>query len=487
MLRVIDNSLGNTLARREWLRLGLGTALGTMAPSLGSGRGAVGQEPAAAGPAADLRRPLYPGFGRAKSVILVYASGGQSQLDMWDPKPEAPVEIRGAFAARSTRVPGVLFCEHMPRLAALADRFALIRSMSHEDLDHGSATYLTLTGRYHRRLSSNPDPAPEDFPTYGAVLKRHQPTDRFAYDAVYLNGPALVPTRPAPGQYGGLLGEEYAPLILGDMSQQAVAIPGLTAQPELPVVRMHQRQSLRAGLNQCLAELGESREALELNHHFAKAYEVLASPKCREAFDLQREPEALKTRYGRYRSGQACLLARRLVEAGVPLVTVMFNHTNRGQDAMPEDIDSYGWDTHNDIFSALQQRLLPRFDQSLSALIEDLDQRGLLEETLLVCMGEFGRAPRVAYEARFAGASPGRKHWASVYSILLAGAGVARGAVVGASDRFGGEPVGPRYGPWDVAATMYSALGIDPRAHYHDSLGRPFPLSIGKPIESLYS
>ncbi|MGC3968714.1 MAG: DUF1501 domain-containing protein [Pirellulales bacterium] len=180
------------------------------------------------------------------------------------------------------------------------------------------------------------------------------------------------------------------------------------------------------------------------------------------------------------------LLARRLVEAGLPLVTAFWSPSSRGQDKRPEVTDAYGWDTHNDIFSSLKQHLLPRFDQGFSALIEDLDERGMLEETLVVCLGEFGRAPTVALEPKFSGSTPGRKHWANVYSIVLAGAGVGRGKVVGASDRFGGRPEGKRFGPWDTIATIYAALGIDPTGHYRDLLGRPIPLCNGSPITELY-
>ena len=213
---------------------------------------------------------------------------------------------------------------------------------------------------------------------------------------------------------------------------------------------------------------------------------MLASPRYRNAFDLSQEATATRERYGRNRTGQACLLSRRLVEAGVPLVTIMATHSNRGQDADPEQTDQYGWDTHNDIFSSLKRHLLPRFDQSFSALIEDLDQRGLLDTTLVICMGEFGRAPRVAKEPNFPGNAPGRKHWPDVYSIALAGAGVARGAVVGASDRLGASPISDRYGPWDVAATMYSAVGIHPDGHYQDAFERPLPICRGKVISPLY-
>jgi hypothetical protein len=252
-------------------------------------------------------------------------------------------------------------------------------------------------------------------------------------------------------------------------------------------VRLDERRSLREELELASRGLEQNRRALDMDHLYRQAYEMLASPRFRRAFDLGDEPEALRDRYGRHRSGQACLMARRLVEAGVPWITVVWNHSNRGQDDEPDNTDLYGWDTHNDIFTSLKDRLLPRFDESFSALLEDLDQRGLLDETLVVCMGEFGRAPTVAVEAKFAGSSPGRKHWANVYSIVVAGAGVQRGAVVGASDRLGANPAGDRYGPWDVAATMFNALGLDPHAHYRDALDRPFAATIGSPIEALYS
>jgi len=213
---------------------------------------------------------------------------------------------------------------------------------------------------------------------------------------------------------------------------------------------------------------------------------MLASPRTREAFQLDAEPARLRDRYGRHRSGQALLLARRLAEAGVPYINVVWNHSNRGQDLLPDWTDAYGWDTHNDIFVSLRDHLLPRFDESFSALIEDLDARGMLADTLVVCIGEFGRAPRVALEPKFAGATPGRKHWPNVYSVVLAGAGVHRGAVVGASDRLGGEAVTERFGPWDVAATMFHALGIDPNTHFEDPTGRAFRVAAGRPIEVLY-
>jgi hypothetical protein len=321
-------------------------------------------------------------------------------------------------------------------------------------------------------------------------LKRVRPSGRFPYDAVHVNGPALVPEIIAPGQDAGFLGRDFDPLLLGDVNAAPVAVPCLDALPELPAVRLEARQGLKSTLEEACRELERGpladRRFQDMETAYQQAFQLLASPRSRQAFDLGLEPAAVRDRYGRHRPGQACLMARRLVEAGVPFITVIWNHSNRGQDKAPEATEQYGWDTHNDIFDALQHRLLPRFDESFSALLEDLEQRGLLDQTLVVCMGEFGRAPLVALEKRFAGNSPGRKHWASVYSIVMAGAGITPGAVYGASDRIAAQPLANRVGPDDIAATMFSALGVDPEGHFQDALGRPFPISTGKPITGLY-
>jgi hypothetical protein len=375
----------------------------------------------------------------------------------------------------------------MPRLARLADRMTIVRSMSHEDTDHGSATYLALTGHYHVRRSANPPPMPNDHPTYGSILRRVRPSGKLPYSAVHLNGPALVPLLPAPGQDGGFLGYGYDPLLLGDVTSDALPLRDLAPLDDVTKARLGARRGLVCGLDQEGITLEASPALRDMQGLYRQAYDLLAKADVRHAFDLSQEPAGIRERYGRNRSGQACLLARRLVEAEVPWVTVMWCASNRGQDAAPADTDSYGWDTHNDIFEALERHLLPRFDQGFSALLEDLDARGLLETTLVVCMGEFGRAPLVALEPKFAGASPGRKHWATVYSIAMAGAGIARGAVYGGSDRQGAYPKSNPVGPWDVAATMFSALGIDPAGHYIDHTDRPFPIATGKPIDGLYA
>ncbi len=449
-----------TLSRRDWLRIGVPAALGLSASQ------------AHAKPASGAT-----GFGRAKSVVVIFTSGGQSQLDTWDPKPNAPAEIRGAFRSIQTRNPGLRVCEHLPRMAALADRFAVLRSMTHNDLDHGSACYLALTGQFHPQRSSNPPPRPTDFPALGAVLKRIRPAKHFPHTAVHVNGPLLAPIEVSPGQYGGFLGRGYEPAELGNVTDTDRLVASLSLPLDVPIERLHSRRDLLAKLDP-----GTKSDPLAL-----KAFELVNAPRVRAALDLDREPEKLRDRYGRHRSGQACLMARRLVEAGVPWATVFFNHGIRGQDDHPDDTDEYGWDTHNDIFDSLKAHLLPRFDHSVSAFLEDLDNRGLLDSTLVVIMGEFGRAPLVAVEKSFAGrGSPGRKHWGACYSVLLAGAGIVPGALYGKSDRIAAYPQSEPTAPGDLAATMFHALGIEPDAHYTDATDRPYRAVTGHPVTKLF-
>ena len=428
-----------------------------------------------------------PGFGRAKSVVVVFANGGQSQLETWDPKPDAPIEVRGAFDSTQTSIPGTRLGDRLPQLAKLAHRYSIVRTMSHRDLDHGSAFYLSMTGRYHQRLSSNPPIRPIDHPFFGSVLKRVAPTDRFVHTSVMVNGPGLVPFELGPGQFGGFMGKDFDPMIVGDVTTGRPPVPGLMPLDGLAARRRSDRTSLLSSLEDAQSGMREySPPMFDMQVLYRQAFEMLDRPEAREAFNIDAEPAALRDRYGRHRPGQACLLARRLVEAGVPIVTVMWNHSNRGQDKYPDQDEEFGWDTHNDIFQVMGKHLLPKFDQSFSALLEDMDQRGLLDETLVVCFGEFGRAPLVALEPRFAGATPGRKHWAGTYSAVLAGAGVTPGTVVGRSDRHAGYPVTDQFGPWDLTATIFNALGINPGSHFRDLTDRPYKISDGQPIRQIY-
>jgi uncharacterized protein (DUF1501 family) len=296
----------------------------------------------------------------------------------------------------------------------------------------------------------------------------------------------LTPREAGPGQFGGFLGRAQEPLILGDCTDTSTTMPGLEPQVDLPAVRVRERRSLLESINDQASAWRSNPALLDRDQQYAQAFSFLDSRRNRQAFDLTREPARMRERYGPNRSGQAMLLARRLVEIGVPWITVFWNHMIRGQDMTPTPEDEFGWDTHNDIFPSLKDHLLPRLDVSLSALLEDLEQRGLLESTLVVCMGEFGRAPRVALEPGFAGNIPGRKHWAGAYSVLFAGAGVRGGHIIGQTDRIASQPTTLPYSPCDLAATMFASLGVDPASHYHDPADRPYVISPGRAIGDLW-
>ncbi len=441
------------VSRRAWLALGLG---------------------ALAAPAFANKAAIKP---RAKRVLVVFTPGGVSQLETFDPKPNAPEEVRGAFGTIPTAVPGLRFGEHLPKLAKLADKFAVVRSVSHDDLDHGSACYLSLTGQFHPRKSSNPSVSPTDFPTLGAIVQRLRPSDTFPRSAAYLNGPVLLPEIPGPGNNGGFLGRGCDPLTVSDPTEADQFAAGLALPGEVNLDRLDARKELLGKLDRAAAD--NYRESTR------SAFDLLHTRRVREAFDLSQESEKTKDAYGRHRSGQSCLLARRLIEAGVPWVTAFFNHTIRGQDKS-EVTDEYGWDTHNDIFVALKDHLLPRFDQSFTTLLTDLETRGLLKDTLVCCLGEFGRAPKVALEKNFTGTAPGRKHWGGCYSVLFAGAGVTGGAVVGSSDKQGAYPQADPLTPGDLFATLFHAIGIDPAGHYTDLADRPYRVATGEPIRGLF-
>ena len=459
---------GRLPSRRDWLRIGVPAALGTA--GLVRAASSIG---------------AAPGFGKAKSVLVVFTSGGMSQLDTWDPKPEAPEEVRGSFGTIASRVPGLRVCEHLPLLAAQLHRTAIVRSMTHDDLDHGSACYLALTGQFHQRKSSNPPPRGTDAPALGSILHRVRPNRRFPHSAFHVNGPLLAPREASPGQYGGVLGRGYDPLDLGNVIEGTSLLPGMSPQADLPSARLDERRELVRNLE--TATRTEGRFPTASVALASQAYELMNSPRVRDAFDIDQEPAKVRDRYGRFRAGQACLMGRRLVEAGVPWVTVFFNHNIRGQDFHVGESDHYGWDTHNDIFEDMKDHLLPRFDLGFSALLEDLHERGLLKETLVVCMGEFGRAPLVAIEKTAGRGSPGRKHWAACYSVLLAGAGIAPGTVFGKSDKQAAYPLDEPVTPGDLSATMFHALGIPADTHFEDLTNRPSRIVTGSPVVKLFS
>ena len=433
------------LTRREWLRVGGLGALGLSLPSLLQGR-EEGRAWSVAPPVC-----VASSFGKAKSCILLFYLGGPPQHETWDPKDDAPVEVRGELRSIASNVPGIRVGELMPRTAKLLDRICVLRAMSTDDNAHSSSGYWMLTGVPHQPMNSeNAKPgAPNDWPCTAAIVHQLRRGK---------NGlpPAIVLPEPIwntgmlywPGQDGGFLGRTADPwLIRCDPSSPDFQIPGLSLSAELPAPRLSSRLSLLEQVNRGLDGVDRSEAVARFDQRSQQAFDLLRAGKARRAFDLDLEPAPLRDRYGRNRWGQSVLLARRLVEAGVSLVQVNWMR-------MPGDTDdSPAWDTHNKNAQRLKNNLMPPMDLAYSALLEDLDTRGLLDETLVVWMGEFGRSPKINPMA-------GRDHWEHCYSALVAGGGVRGGRVVGASDARGERPTACPVTPADVAATIHRCVGI---------------------------
>jgi hypothetical protein len=411
--------------------------------------------------------------GRAKSVIQLFMWGGPSQLETFDLKPDAPSGVRGSFRPIATSVPGIRICEHLPLLARRADRYAILRSVTHTGVNHGTSAYHMLTGHIHLSPGTLRHPAPTDCPSVGCAVARfgRQPRDVPPYvslPSVLYDGDGGE----VPGQGPGLLGGRYAPLFVHaepagcDFSMEALRLPADTSRG-----RLRERSSLQAALDRRAEEFHQLPGARDMGAHYERAFRLLQSSATLRALDLSREADGVRDAYGRHLFGQGCLLARRLVEAGVPLVTVYWN-TRRLDDA-----DS--WDTHKDGFNRLQHHLLPSFDRALTALLDDLQARGLLEETLVIWMGEFGRTPKLNRDA-------GRDHWGFCQSIVMAGAGVRGGQVYGSSDRSAAYAAELPVSPDDLAATVFDCLGIDLEQQMPDAQGRPLPLCTGRPVLGLF-
>lgn len=415
--------------------------------------------------------PSAPGRstpGRAKSCILVFAWGGPSQLETWDPKPEAPDDIRGDFQAIETSVPGVRISEHFPRLAARVDRLAIVRSMTHDDPAHLSSVHHLQTGHLAPRPHSDADgPSPNDWPHLGSLIAKVRPIAGALPPSVIMPWIVSHPAAPggkAPGQHGGWLGKAFDPFLLrGDPNAPDFRVEGLGLPDGLPDARLRLRRDL-------LSRVDTSRfDAPAWSSYRARAFDALLSAEARGAFQIESESPETRERYGRHIHGQCLLMARRLVESGVPLVTVNWH----------EDGLNF-WDTHGDNFNNLKNRLMPPTDVGLSALLDDLDERGMLDETLVVWVGEFGRAPRITR------ANAGREHWPRCYSAVLAGGGIRGGTVFGTSDRWAAYPDSDPVAPADLAATILFALGIEPATEIVDPIGRPLPINRGAPITALF-
>lgn len=451
--------------RRQWLRIGALGSAGLILPDLLRGRAQARSAHQAA---------RDTSFGRAKSCILCFLIGGPAHQDIWDLKPNARAEFRGEFQPIATSVPGISVCEHIPRIARSMQHMALLRSVSHPDDRHAVAMHYMLTGHRHIRPNADTSRQPTDFPTYGAVLqylRRSRPNG--LPQGISINAPGnqlSANNQIFPGFFAGFLGQTFDPMFVSEDP----SAPGFRPLPgDLTLPRLDDRRRLLAEVDRQRRDLDQAACVRDFNDHYQKALNLLAAPAARQAFELHREPVAVRDRFGWSAFGQGLLLARRLVESGVSLVTVNWQRNN------------IYWDTHDEHFPLLKEQLLPPFDKAFSALLEDLDQRGLLAETLVVCMGEFGRDPKI--EPSRHGRRPGRDHWAKCNSVVVAGGGVRGGQVVGASDAKAAYPATTPIWPGDLAATIYHALGVDLDTEVHDHLGRPLPLVTGRPLTELFS
>ncbi|MBI5759640.1 MAG: DUF1501 domain-containing protein [Planctomycetales bacterium] len=470
MLRILDlpaNRRDCALTRRDWLRVG-GIGLG----------GLSFPRHVNAGPTSSVASGSNSGraFGKAKSVIVIFLGGGPPQHETWDPKPDAPAEIRGGFGTIASQTPGLSVGELMPMTSLLTDKIAVLRAMVTNDNAHSSSGYQMMTGVPHVPLSAENavSKAPNLAPHWGAVAKYLNHNSRAALP------PAItLPTRIAntgeivwPGQIGGILGPKYDPWLLTcDPSKPDFTLPDLALPSELPELRFERRLSLLEQVNRHLDGLSDAPAVASFNRQTQQALGLLGGTQARQAFDLRRESEATRDRYGNTRWAQSILLARRLVEAGVSLVQVNWCRV----DGEP---NGGSWDTHDKHNDLLQRFLMPWMDRAYSALLTDLSERGLLDETLVVWVGEFGHTPKFNPRA-------GRDHWGHCFSIALAGGGVRGGVVHGKSDGHAAFPVSGRVEPRDLLATLFHCLGHSPDTELHDTEGRPLPISRGRVIEEI--
>jgi hypothetical protein len=444
-------------SRREWLRIGSLTA----AAGLGIAPGAKAES---------LSAPV-----RAKRCIVLFLLGGPPQHDTWDPKPHAPVEIRGPLSPIPSSTPGLLVGELMPRTARLTHHIAVLRAMSSMDHAHSSSGYWMLTGRPHTPTNSeNSKPGfPNDWPGLGAVMRKLTP-DRGLPSSIRLpdeiwNDGRLV----WPGQDAGWLGRAADPwLIKCDPNAANFSVPDIASPPEVPSLRFDRRRSLAEQLDAQRDELIGRAATSRWSETSRQAVNLVAASDARVAFELDRETPETRDRYGRNTFGQSVLLARRLVESGVSFVQV--NYTRRPDDPPGSPV----WDTHARNADRLKTSLMPTMDMAYSSLLEDLANRGMLDDTLVVWMGEFGRSPRI-------NANGGRDHWGFVYSVALAGGGIRGGTVHGASDAEGAHPASGRVQPQDMAATIMHLLGHPPELMIQDVTGRPHAVTTGRVIEEI--
>jgi uncharacterized protein (DUF1501 family) len=442
------------LSRRELLQVGYSGLLGlSLSSLLAQPAGAAGHKP--------------------NSLILVFLTGAPSHLDMFDLKPDAPAEIRGEFQPIATNVPGIQVCEHLPRLAARADKYALVRSLSHRENNHLVATHHVLTGHPQPGAFFDKVASRDDWPCYSSGLSYLRPRSDGLPTGINLPTILLEGPLTWPGQHAGFLGGRYDPWqITRDPNAADFRVENLRLAQGIEVSELNDRRALLAQIDQQQKALAGLAEGRRFSDNQQRAFSLLTSGKLAQAFEMDREPVAIRDRYGRHAFGQSLLLARRLVQAGI---TVVQANMGRVQN----------WDTHGDNFPRLKNSLLPPLDQGVAALLDDLEANGLLDDTLVLMLGEFGRTPKISKQG--SSKSAGRDHWAACFFGLFAGAGVRGGQVIGKSDKIGAYPITPPYSPDDLGATVYHVLGVDPGSEVRDRQDRPVQLNRGQVMHSLFT
>jgi hypothetical protein len=473
------------ITRRELLRIGGSTLLGLSLADV------LAQEGTRCS-AAEAAPGGGPGWGKAKSVILIFLQGGPSHLDLWDPKPNCPENVRSPFRMIPTKTAGIEVTELLPRFAQVTDKLTLIRSMSYSPVglfNHTAAIYQMLTGYTADKVSPSGQlepPTPKDFPNFGCNIVRLKPPQTPMLPFVEMPRPLQESGVVGKAGTAGFLGRAYDPYFLyppGDDLDNAkmdrVKVDDLMLRPEVASFRLERRAKLRETLDAGMPDLDKAIAKYDLNQYYGQALGLILSQRARIALDLSKESGDLRDKYGRTTFGQSLLMARRLVEAGTRVVEVNWPKVANS--------DQHSWDMHSGLPDRIKRQAAPMLDPALATLLEDLDQRGLLAETLVVAVGEFGRAPQRGLSTSGNGNSAdGRDHWPYCFTAVIAGAGIRRGYVYGKSDATASAPVENPVHPTDLLATIYHAVGLDPHTIVFNHLNQPREMVKGEPITALF-
>lgn len=471
------------MTRRDLLRVGGSGMLGLTLGSLFQMQAQAKQQKHSGG----------AGFGRAKSVIMLYLQGGPSHLDLWDPKENVSDNVRSVFSSISTRISGTKFTEVLPHLAKVNDKMTMLRAMSYTPnglFNHTAAIYQMMTGYTTDKVSPSGQlepPSPKDFPNFGSNIIRLKPPTEPMLPFVMLPRPLQESNVVGKAGTAGFLGKAFDPYNLypsgDDMDMKKMdnlKTDDLEMRPEVFAARLRRRARLRDAVNEAMPEIDKAVERFNLNEYYNRALSLIISGRARNAFDIQQEPEAIRNLYGRNTFGQSCLLARRLVEAGTRVVEVIWPKVANS--------DNHSWDVHVGLTDRMRKQSGPMLDKGFSGLLTDLDQRGMLEDTLVVAVGEFGRSPqRGVSTSGNNNSDDGRDHWPYCYTACIAGGGVKRGYVHGKSDKTGSAPLEDPVHPGELLATIYHAVGIDPETIVYNHLNQPRELVKAQAVRALFA